>query len=56
MTRAIVCVLPDPVTPRSVCALNPASRPEVSFSMACGWSPVGRYSLFTLKSARVSMR
>jgi len=56
MTLAIVCVLPDPVTPSKVCAPNPASRPEESFSIACGWSPVGRYSLFTLKSARVSMR
>jgi hypothetical protein len=48
--------LARPRDPEQVCALNPASRPEESFSMACGWSPVGRYSLFTLKSARVSMR
>ena len=56
MTRAMVCVLPDPVTPSSVCASSPASKPAESFSMACGWSPVGRYSLFTSKFVRVSMR
>src|SRR3712207_1750067 len=56
ITRAIVWVLPLPVTPSRVWARIPASRPEASLSMACGWSPVGRYSLFTWKSLRVSIQ
>src|SRR5215216_5815111 len=56
MTRAIVWVLPLPVTPSRVWARIPASRPEASLSIACGWSPVGRDSLFTLKLLRVSIQ
>src|SRR5829696_6027286 len=56
MTRAIVWVLPLPVTPSRVWERSPASRPEASLSIACGWSPVGRYSLFTLKLLRVSIQ
>jgi hypothetical protein len=36
MARAIVWVLPLPVTPSKVWARIPASRPEASLSMACG--------------------
>jgi hypothetical protein len=43
------------VTPSRVWAFMPASRPEVSCSMARGWSPVGWYSLFTWKLLRVSI-
>src|SRR5918998_2872076 len=53
ITRAIVWVLPDPVTPSRVCSFKPASSPETSCSMACGWSPVGWYSLFTRNPLRV---
>src|SRR3712207_2934621 len=56
MTRAIVYVLPLPVTPSRVWARMPAPRPEASFSMACGWSPVGWYPLFTWKLLRVSIQ
>src|SRR3712207_1424461 len=56
ITRAIVWVLPLPVTPSRVWARIPASRPEASLSMACGWSPVGRYSLLTWKLLRVSIQ
>src|SRR3712207_9403094 len=56
ITRAIVYVLPLPVTPSRVWAPIPVSRPEVSFSIACGWSPVGWYSLFTWKLLRVSIQ
>src|ERR671916_1503715 len=48
--------MPEPVTPSRVWARIPASRPEASFSIACGWSPVGWYSLFTLKLLRVSIQ
>ena len=41
MTLAIVKVLPDPVTPKSVWCFMPAFRLRVSFSMASGWSPAG---------------
>src|SRR5574338_1685384 len=39
MHCAIVNVLPDPVTPRSTCALSPRSSPSTSSSMARAWSP-----------------
>src|SRR5918998_3690720 len=48
--------MPEPVTPSRVWARIPASRPEASFSIACGWSPVGWNSLFTLKLLRVSIQ
>ena len=41
MTFAIVNVLPEPVTPSSVCALTPARNPATSFATASGWSPAG---------------
>ena len=44
MTLATVNVLPEPVTPSNVWCLRPFSRPVASFSIACGWSPVGLYS------------
>src|SRR5688572_558568 len=53
ITRAMVWVFPDPVTPSKVCAFIPASRPEASCSMARGWSPVGWYSLVTRNPFRV---
>src|SRR3712207_9054456 len=56
ITRAIVYVLPLPVTPSRVWAPIPASRPEASFCIACGWSPVGWYALFTWKLLRVSIQ
>src|SRR3990172_11800124 len=40
-TFAMVKVLPEPVTPRRTWCLLPFRRPSHSFSMACGWSPVG---------------
>ena len=33
----IVKVLPEPVTPRSVCARSPAKIPSVSAFIASGW-------------------
>ena len=42
ITLAIVNVLPEPVTPSSVCAYTPASKLATSFSMACAWSPASR--------------
>ena len=39
-TLAIVNVLPEPVTPRSVC-VRPLPTPLARASIACGWSPVG---------------
>ena len=44
MTEAMVKVLPEPVTPSSVCSDRPFSMPCASFAMAWGWSPAGRYS------------
>jgi hypothetical protein len=41
ITFAIVYVLPDPVTPRSVWKLRPSFTPSTSCSMAAGWSPAG---------------
>src|SRR5689334_17717954 len=41
MTFAIVNVLPDPVTPRSVWKASPSSMPSASFAIASGWSPDG---------------
>src|SRR5665647_340179 len=41
ITLAIVNVLPDPVTPRSVWNESPSSRPSISFVIASGWSPAG---------------
>ena len=43
-TLAIVKVLPEPVTPNKVWYFSPNKRPFESFSIACGWSPVGLYS------------
>jgi hypothetical protein len=43
MTFAIVKVLPEPVTPRSVWCFAPEEIASVSFAMACGWSPAGWY-------------
>lgn len=51
MTLAIVKVLPEPVTPRSVWNLSPARTPVASSAMAVGWSPDGSKSLFKSKSA-----
>src|SRR6185312_10181175 len=48
-TFAIVKVLPEPVTPSSVCAARPASNPSISFAIACGWSPEGRYGATSSK-------
>ncbi len=48
MIFAIVNVLPLPVTPRSVWNRLPSIRPFVNFSIACGWSPEGMYSLTNL--------
>ena len=41
MMLAIVKVLPEPVTPKSVCSCAPARIPRVNASIASGWSPVG---------------
>ena len=41
MTFAIVKVLPEPVTPSNTCVRMPSLTPSASFSIACGWSPVG---------------
>ena len=38
---AIVNVLPEPVTPTRVSNWLPSSKPFVSASIACGWSPIG---------------
>src|SRR3569832_1930176 len=43
MTLAIVNVLPEPVTPRSVWNTSPSFTPSTSLSMAVGWSPAGGY-------------
>ena len=51
MMLAIVNVLPEPVAPSIVCIRKPASSPSTSWSMACGWSPVGRKSL-TMRNGR----
>jgi len=45
MTLAIVNVLPDPVTPKSVWNDRPSASPSMSFSMAAGWSPAGSKGL-----------
>ena len=45
MTFAIVNVLPEPVTPRSVWNARPSVRPSTSFAMASGWSPAGSNGL-----------
>ena len=39
ITLATENVFPEPVTPSSVCAYTPASKPATSFSTACAWSP-----------------
>jgi len=49
MTFAIVKVLPEPVTPRSVCTWLPSLKPCTKASMASGWSPVGAKSEWSLK-------
>ncbi len=36
ITFAMVKVLPEPVTPSSVCARSPSSIPRTSLSIACG--------------------
>ena len=41
MMLAIVKVLPEPVTPKSVCSCAPARIPGVNASIAAGWAPVG---------------
>jgi hypothetical protein len=41
ITLAMVYVLPEPVTPSSVCFARPLSKPSISFAIACGWSPAG---------------
>src|SRR5687768_9284865 len=41
MTFAIIIVLPEPVTPRSVWKRSPRPSPAVSSAMARGWSPAG---------------
>ena len=41
MTFAMVNVLPEPVTPRSVWYLAPLPISRTSCSIACGWSPAG---------------
>ena len=55
MTLAIVKVLPEPVTPSSTCSSRPSSTPRASFSMACGWSPVGLKGACSLNSISVSL-
>src|SRR5690606_10214815 len=39
----MVKVLPEPVTPSSVCAARPDSMPSTRRAMASGWSPAGSY-------------
>lgn len=51
MTLAIVKVLPEPVTPIKVWNFLPACRLSTSRSIACGWSPAGLNSLFSLNFA-----
>ena len=41
MIQAIVAVLPVPVAPSSVWKRAPSWMLAASFSIACGWSPVG---------------
>ena len=41
MTLAIVKVLPEPVTPSSVCFARPLRAPSTSCAIAWGWSPAG---------------
>jgi hypothetical protein len=41
MVKAMVAVLPDPVTPSSVWKRSPASSPATSPSRAFGWSATG---------------
>src|ERR1700685_4754367 len=48
MTFAMVNVLPEPVTPRSVWYRFPEERDPTSASIAWGWSPVGLYSEVSL--------
>jgi hypothetical protein len=41
ITRAMVKVLPEPVTPSSTWCCSPCWIPSASWAIACGWSPVG---------------
>src|SRR5207249_10686312 len=52
MTLAIVTVLPEPVTPRSVMCRSPAVRPSISPAAAVGWSPARSHGSDRLKGAR----
>ena len=49
ITFAMVNVFPDPVTPSKVWHWLPSLKPFTSFSIACGWSPVGLKALCNLK-------
>jgi hypothetical protein len=42
--NAIVAVLPEPVTPRSVWKRSPSVSPRASSSRAFGWSATGLYA------------
>src|SRR5271166_6474366 len=50
MTLAMVNVFPEPVTPIRVWYRLPARIDPTSFSIACGWSPVGWYPELSLNS------
>ncbi len=41
MVKAIVAVLPEPVTPSSVWKRSPASTPRLSSSRASAWFAIG---------------
>ena len=42
MAKAMVAVLPEPVTPSRVWKRSPASMPLASPATACAWSATGR--------------